>query len=75
LIHPAKHVSEVETAENYSAGIGRIRDIIWKAVGAVNLLIGNVGASSAVRVISLKAGIMVALEFLIANLLKKGERK
>jgi len=27
------------------------------------------------RVISLKAGIMVALEFLIANLLKKGERK
>jgi predicted PurR-regulated permease PerM len=46
-----------------------------KTVGAVNMLIENVGASSAVRVISLKVGIMVALEFLIANLLKKGERK
>ena len=59
----------------FCACIGPICDIIWKAVGAVNLLIRNVGASSAVRVISLKAGIMVALEFLIANLLKKGEKQ
>ena len=67
--------SGLRRLQQLSACIGRIRDIIWKTVGAVNLLIGNVGASSAVRVISLKAGIMVALEFLIANLLKKGERK
>jgi hypothetical protein len=35
----------------------------------------NVGASAAVGIICLKAGKMAALEFLIANLPTKGERK
>ena len=48
---------------------------IGKTIGAVNVLVGNIGSSAAVKAISLKAGIRAALEYFIANLLQKGERK
>jgi hypothetical protein len=46
-----------------------------KTVGAVNAIIGNVGATAADKALSVKAGIRAALEYLLANLLRKGERK
>jgi len=48
---------------------------IGKTVGAVNALIGNVGASTAVKAVSMKTGIRAGLEYLFTHILRKGERQ
>lgn len=48
---------------------------VGKTIGAVNLLVGNLGASTAVKAVSMRAGIRAGVEYLFAHILRKGERK
>lgn len=48
---------------------------VGKTVRAVNDLAGTIGSSAAIRTISLKAGIIAGLEYLLTNLLRKGDGK
>ena len=48
---------------------------IGNTISAVNMLIGDVGSSAAVKVISLKTGIAAAAGYLLINLLRKGDKR
>ena len=66
------NVGEVtEDVKQLSHSVGEM----GKTVGAVNAIIGNMGATTAVKAVSVKAGVRAALGYLFANLLRKGERK
>jgi len=47
---------------------------VGKALGAVNALVLGFSTSAAVKVISLRAGITAALNYLVMNFIRKGER-
>lgn len=48
---------------------------IGETISAVNGLMANVGSSTAVKAISLRAGIRAAVEYFLKNLIKKGDGK
>jgi uncharacterized protein YoxC len=61
-------------AEDVREFSGAIRDV-GKTVGAVNALAGSIGSSATIRAISLKAGIVAGLQYLLTSLLRKGDEK
>lgn len=48
---------------------------VGKTVRAVNDLAGTLGSSAAIRAVSLRTGIIAGMEYLLSNLVRKGDRK
>ena len=48
---------------------------IGNTISAVNAIMGGVGSSAALQIISLKTGIAAAAGYLLTNLLRKGDRR
>jgi uncharacterized protein YoxC len=48
---------------------------VGKTIHNISGLAGNIGPSMSIKVLSLRAGIMTAIKFLLTNLMNKGERK
>lgn len=61
----------VEDVREFSSSVREV----GKTVHAVNDLASGIGSSATVRAISLKAGVIAGLEYLLTNLLRKGDRK
>ncbi|MEJ2695804.1 MAG: hypothetical protein P8013_04075 [Candidatus Sulfobium sp.] len=61
----------VEDVREFSASVREV----GKTVRAVNDLAGAFGTSTTVRALSLKAGVVAGLQFLLTNLLGKGDGK
>lgn len=70
--HISDNVNEVTShAKEFSKSIGDI----GHTISVVNGLIEGVGSSTAIKVVSLRAGIGAALGYLLKNLLRKGDVK
>lgn len=48
---------------------------VGQTIQSISGLAGNIGASMTVRALSMRAGIITAINFLLTNLMNKGERK
>jgi len=59
-----------EDVKVFSRAVGDV----GRSVSAVNALISVTGASTAIRVMSLKTGVAAAVGFVLTNLLKRGEK-
>lgn len=70
-----------ELSDNAKGVVEDVRELsssareVGKTVRAVNDLAGDIGSSATIRAISLKAGVIAGLEYLLTNLLRKGDRK
>ncbi len=60
-----------EDVKQLSHSVGEVGN----SISALNRVIGDAGQSATVRAKSLRTGAMVALEYLVANLFRKGEEK
>jgi uncharacterized protein YoxC len=68
----SENISDVTTdVKQFSKSISDL----GQKVSAVNVLIGGIGATTAIRAVSLKTGVRAAIEYFISNLTKKGDRK
>ncbi|MGC2061363.1 MAG: DUF948 domain-containing protein [Thermodesulfovibrionales bacterium] len=59
-----------EDVKIFSRAVGDV----GRSVSAVNALVSSTGASTAIRVMSLRTGVTAAIGFILANLLKRGEK-
>ena len=61
----------VEDVREFSSSVREV----GRTVRAVNDLAGGIGSSATIRAISLKAGIVAGVQYLLTNLLRKGDEK
>jgi len=79
MLQVLKNVNGISA--NVNDVTGHVKDFsksisdIGHTVSTVNTLVEKAGASTAVKVISFRAGIKAAIEYLLTNLIKKGDRK
>lgn len=70
-----------EMSDNAKGIVEDVRELstsvreVGKTVRAVNDLAGGIGSSASIRAASLKAGIVAGLQYLLTNLLRKGDEK
>jgi uncharacterized protein YoxC len=61
----------VEDVREFSSSVKEV----GRTVRAVNDLAGGIGSSATIRAVSLKAGIVAGVQYLLTNLLRKGDEK
>ncbi|MBA4372025.1 MAG: hypothetical protein C0402_04100 [Thermodesulfovibrio sp.] len=60
-----------ENIKIFSRAVGDV----GRSVGAFNALVSSTGASTAIRMMSLRTGVTAAVGFILTNLLKRGDRR
>ena len=63
-----------QVSEHVKLFSGAVGDI-GRSVSAVNAVISGAGASTAVKLMSLRTGIVAAVGFILTNILRKGDTK
>lgn len=63
-----------QVTEDVKIFSGAVGDV-GRSVSAVNTLISSTGASTAIRIMSLRTGVTAGVGYVLTNLLKRGDRR
>lgn len=65
----------IEVVTEDVKGLSRTIGEVGQTVSVLNRLVGNLGTGATVRAMSLQTGARAAVQYLITNLMRKGENK